>query len=70
MNHRVKKFFRKITSAMVETYIIRYLLYALHPSLLQFGKRPIELNRIDAISVHIKNIFENDLKQKKQNMMF
>lgn len=50
---------------MVETYIIRYLLYALHPSLLQFGKRPIELN-----SVHIKDIFENDLKQKKQNMMF
>lgn len=50
---------------MVETCIIRYLLSALHPSLLQFGKRPIELNRIDAISVHIKDIFENDLKQKK-----
>lgn len=47
---------------MVETYIIRYLLYALHPSLLRFGKRPIEFNRIDAISVHIKDIFENDLK--------
>lgn len=53
---------------MVEKYIIRYLLYALQPSLLQFGKCPID--RIDAISVEIKDIFENDLKQINENMMF
>lgn len=55
---------------MVETYIVRYILYALHPSLLQFGKCLTDLNRIDAISVQIKDIFENDLKQINQNMMF